>query len=88
MAVDKIHTKCDCISGSTVNGFRRQILNSFGLSSPPGHKIKKEPRVKLLKKTNKPVLIHIMFCFEDEDQKPVDFLLGETKSFTCQLIKV
>ena len=47
MGIDKIHLKCDCIQGSIVNGIREPILYSFALSSPPGHKIYKEPRVKL-----------------------------------------
>ena len=41
--IDKIHLKCDCIQGSIVNGIRESILYSFALSSPPGHKIYKEP---------------------------------------------
>ena len=85
--IDKIHVKCDCIQGSIVNGIREPILYSFALSSPPGHKIFKEPRVKLFKKINKSVLSHITFYFEDGDHKPVDFN-GETISFTCQLIKI
>ena len=85
--VDKIHLKCDCIQGSIVNGIREPILYSFALSSPPGHKIYKEPRVKLFKKVNKSVLSHITFYFEDDDYKPVDFH-NETISFTCQLIKI
>ena len=84
---DKIHLKSDCIQGSIVNGIREPILYSFALSSPPGHKIYKEPRVKLFKKVNKSVLSHITFYFEDDDHKPVDFN-GETVSFTCQLIKI
>ena len=47
--IDKIHLKCDCIQGSIVNGIREPILYSFALSSPPGHKIYKEPRIKLFK---------------------------------------
>ena len=85
--IDKIHLKCDCIQGSIVNGIRKRILYSFALSSPPGHKIYKEPRVKLFKKINKPVLSHITFYFEDDDHKPVGFN-GETISFTCQLIRI
>ena len=85
--IDKIHLKCDCIQGSTVNGIREPILYSFALSSPPGHKIYKEPRVKLFKKVTKSVLSHITFYFEDDDYKAVDFH-GETISFTCQLIKI
>ena len=85
--IDKIHLKCDCIQGSIVNGVREPILYSFALSSPPGHKIYKEPRVKLFKKINKSVLSHITFYFEDDDYKPVDFD-GEIISFTCQLIKI
>ena len=85
--IDKIHLKCDCIQGSIVNGIRESILFSFALSSPPGHKIYKEPRVKLFKKINRSVLSHIRFYFEDDDHKAVDFN-GETVSFTCQLIKI
>ena len=83
--IDKVHLKCDCIQGSIVNSVRESILYSFALSSPPGHKIYKEPRVKLFKKINKSVLSRITFYFEDDDHKPVDFD-GETISFTCQLI--
>ena len=85
--IDKLHPKTDCIQGSIVNGVRQPILYSFALSSPPGHKIYKEPRVKLFKKINKSVLSHITFYLEDDDHKPVDFN-GETISFTCQLIKI
>ena len=48
--IDKVHLKCDCIQGSIVNGIREPILYSFGLSSPPGHKIYKEPRVNFFLK--------------------------------------
>ena len=85
--VDKIHSKADCVQGSIINGVREPILYSFALLLPPGHKIYKEPRVKLFKKINKSVLSHITFYFEDDDYKPVDFN-NETVSFTCQLIKV
>ena len=84
---DKIHLKCDCIQGSIVNGIREPILYSFALSSPPGHKLYKEPKVKLFKKISKAVLSHISFYFEVDDHKPVDFN-GEAISFTCQLIKI
>ena len=85
--LDKVHLKCDCIQGSIMNGVREPILYSFALSSPPGHKIYNEPRVKLFKKINKSVLSHITFYFEDDDYKSVDFH-NETISFTCQLIKI
>ena len=48
--IDKIHLKCDCIQVSIVNGVREPILYSFASPSPPGHKIDKEPRIKILKK--------------------------------------
>ena len=32
-----------------------------------------EPRMKLSKKVNKPVLSHITFYLEDDDHKPVGF---------------
>ena len=85
--IDKNHLKCDCINGSIVNGTREPILYSFVLSSPPGRKICKEPRIKLFKKINKTVLSHITFYFENDDHKPVGFH-RETISFTCQLIKL
>ena len=44
--IDKIHSKCDCIQGSIVNGVREPTLYSFVLSSPPGQKIYKDPRIK------------------------------------------
>ena len=84
--IDKIHLKCDCIQGSIMDGIREPILYSFALSSPPGFKIREEPRVKLFKKINRSVLSHINFYFEDDDHKSFDFN-GETISFTCQLIK-
>ena len=85
--IDKVHLKCDCIDGSIVNGIREPISYSFALSSPPGHKLYKAPRVKLFEKRNKSVLSHIRFYLEDDDHKEVDFN-GETISFTCQLIKI
>ena len=48
--IDKNHLKGDCIQGSIVNGIRQPVLYSFDFSSPPGHKISKEPRIKLFKK--------------------------------------
>ena len=85
--IDENHLKGDFVQGSIVNGKRESILFSFALSSPPEHKIYKEPRVKLFKKINKSVLSHITFYFEDDELKPVDFNI-ETISFTCQLIKI
>ena len=85
--IDKIHLKCDCIQGSIVKSIREPILYYFALSSPPGHKIYKEPRIKLFKKINESILSHITFYFEDDDLKPVDFN-NQTISFTCQLIKI
>ena len=80
--IDKIPLKFDCIKESIVKGVREPLLYSFALSSPPGHKINKDSRVKLLKKVNTSVLSHVTFYLEDDDHKPVDFN-GETVSFTC-----
>ena len=85
--IDKVHLKCDVVDGSIVNGVREPILYSFALDQPPGHKIYKEPKVKLFKKVNKSVLSHITFYVEDDDYKPVDFN-GESILFTCQLFKI
>ena len=84
--IDKVHLKFNVVDGSVVNGVRAPILYSFALDQPPGHKIHKEPRIKLFKK-NKSVLSHSILYLEDDDYKPVD-LNGETISFTCQLIKI
>ena len=85
--IDKVHLKCDCIDGSIMNGIREPILYSFSLGQPPGHKIHKEPKVKLFKKINNSILSHITFYFEDGDYKSVDFN-NEIVLFTCQLIKI
>ena len=87
IGIDKVHLKCDCIDGSIMNGTREPIFYSFALDQPPNHKIYREPKVKLFKKINKSVLSHITFYLEDDDYKAVDFI-GETISFTCQLIKI
>ena len=86
-SIDKVHLKCDCFDGSIVKGIREPILYSFALDQPLGYKIDKEPKVKLFKILNMPVLSHITFYLEDDDYKAVDFN-GETISFTCQLIKI
>ena len=85
--IDKDHLKCDCVQSSIVNSIREAILYSFALSSKPGHKIIKEPGIKLFKRTIKSILSHITFYSEDDDYKPVDFI-NETISFTCQLIRI
>ena len=85
--IDKVNLKCNVVEGTIVNGVREPILYSFALDQPPGHKIYKEPKVKLFKKINKSVLSHITFYFEDDDYKPVDFN-NEIVLFTCQLIKI
>ena len=87
IGMDKVHLKCDCIDGSIMNGIREPIFYSFSLDQPPGHKIYKEPKVKLFKKINKSILSHITFYFEDDDYKSVDFN-NEIVLFTCQLIKI
>ena len=85
--IDKFHLKCNVVDGIIVNGVREPILYSFALDQPPGHNIYKEPKAKLFKKINKPVLSHIIFYLEDDDYNLVEFN-GETISFTCQPIKI
>ena len=85
--IDKVHLQCGCIKGGIVNSIREPILDTFALSSPPDHKIYKEPKIKLFRRTKNPVLSHIAFYLEDDDHERVDFN-GETLTFTCQLIKI
>ena len=68
---EKVHLKCDCIFGSTVNGLREPILYSFAVDEPAGHKIYKDPRITLPKRINKSVLSHITFYLDNDDHKPV-----------------
>ena len=67
--------------------YKDPILYYFAHNSPPDHKIYKEPRIKLFKKINKPVLTHITFYLGYDDHKSVDFH-NKTISFTCQLIEI
>ena len=85
--IDKMQSKCDCINGSIVNGTREPILYSFALRSSPGHRILKEPKIKLFEKINKSVLSHITLCSEDDDHKPVN-LTVEMILFSCQAVKI
>ena len=48
--IDKIHLKCDCINGSIINNLRQHILFSFAMEKLPGHRIHKEPRIKIFKR--------------------------------------
>ena len=82
--IDKVHSKDDCVNGSIVNSVQGHIWYSLALDKPPLRETYKEFGIKLFNKTNKSVLSHITFYFEDDDHKAVDFN-GETISFTCQL---
>ena len=84
---DQIHLEADWFDGSFLDGLRHPILYSTALDKSPGLKIYKEPKVKLFKKINKPVLSHITFKLEDDDHKSIEFK-GETISFTCNLVKI
>ena len=79
--------KAECVNGSIVNGIRHRIFYKFAFDKPPGHKICKELRTKLLKRIIKSVLSQITFYLEDDDHKLVDFN-NETLHFTCQLNKI
>ena len=50
---DNVQMNYDCYDSSVANGIREPILNTFALSSPSGHKIYKEAKIKLFKKVNK-----------------------------------
>ena len=85
--MEKVHQQCDCIFGSIINGCRKHIMHSFGLTLPAGQKIYKKPRFKLFEKIKKSVLSHVTFHLEDDYHKPVHFK-GETISFTCQILNI
>ena len=84
--IDKVHSNCDCIKGTIVNGFREPIWYSFVLDKPPGHKIYNEPGIKPFIKINKSAFSHNILYLEDDEHKLVDFN-GGTISFICQLVK-
>ena len=86
-STNKIHSKCDCIDGSVVNGLRKPILYSFVLDKKPGYKVFSEPETIHYKKINKSVLNTIIFYLEDDNGEEVNFN-GETLTFTLQIIKL
>ena len=86
IGIEKVHFKKDYIYGCILDRVRQPILCVFALSSLPGHKIYKKPRIKLFKKRNKPALYHMSYYSEDVDHKPVDFN-WESLRVTCQLNK-
>ena len=85
--IDKIHLKCDCIDGSIQDGVRQPILFSFVLDKPCGYKVFCEPETIHYKKIKKSSLNTIAFYPEDDDHKEVNFI-GETLTFTLQMIKI
>ena len=85
--IDNVHLKCNCFSGSFLKRVRQAFWNSFALSSPPGLKKFEEPRIKLFKKINKPLLSHKKFYLEGYDHNALNFN-GKTISFNCQLVKI
>ena len=54
--IDKIHSKCNFINVSIINGVREANLYSCAIDKPSGHKIYKEVRIKLFRKKKK------LFC--------------------------
>ena len=85
--INKIHSKCDVINGSVVDGVRQPKLYSFVLDKKPGYKVFCEPETILYKKINKSVLNTITFYLEDDNNKEVDFN-QETLTFTVQMINI
>ena len=86
-STNKIPLKCDCIDGSVVDGIRQPILFSFVLDKPSGNKVFSETETIHFKKTNKFVLNTITFYLEDDNNEEVNFI-GETLTFTLQMIKI
>ena len=84
---EKIHLKGDCVDVSIVNGIREQILFSFNLRAPPGHKFIKEPNIFLYKEINKTRPDNVQFFLEDSNHNPVDFK-NETITFTIQIVMI
>ena len=48
----KIHSKCDVIDGSVLNGDRQPMLSSFILNKPPDYEVFSEPETIHYKKIN------------------------------------
>ena len=86
-SIDKVHLKCGCVDGSTVNGIREQILFSFNRSAPPGYENMRDPTIVLYKKINKTRLDTIQHFLEDSNHNPVDFF-NESLTLTIQIIKI
>ena len=85
--INKIHLKCDCISGIIQDGVKQPILFSFVLDKPSGFKIFCQPETIHYKKINKTVLNTITFYLKDDNNELVNFN-RETLTFTLQIIKI
>ena len=55
--IENIHSKCDVIDGSVVNGLGQRILYSFLLDEPPGYRVFSQPETIHYKITKQ-------FCFK------------------------
>lgn len=87
ITVDKVHLRCDAVRGSILNGVGSDILFSFNINVSPGYKLVIQPSTILYKYIIKEKLESIEFYFSDDDGEPVEWL-GETITFTTQLIKI
>ena len=84
---DEIHLKCDCITGSVINGVRQPVLYRFNLNNSPGFKLFCEPETIHYRKVNKFVLNSIAFYLDNVSHEEVNYI-GDTVTFTLQLIKI
>ena len=86
-STNKIHLKCDVVKSSMVNGIRQPIIYSFVSDKPSGYKAFCEPETIHYKKINKSVPNTITFSLDEDNNEEVSFI-GETLTFTLQIIKI
>ena len=67
--IRKVHSQCNYVDGSIVNGRLESFPFPFDLSAPPGFKIFKEPTSTLFKKVNKEKINDKILFGDDENSQ-------------------
>ena len=85
--IEKIHSKCDVIDGSVVDGFKQPILFSFVLDKPSVYRVFCEPMTYHYKKLKKSILNTRTFYLKDDENEEID-VNEEVLTSILQMVKV
>ena len=70
-----------------MSGFTQPIHFSFLLDKPPGYKLVCEPETKYIPKKNNNFFLNKITFYSQDDNFGEVILIGETLTFTLQLIE-